>query len=63
MWRLLNRLWRDDCGAVLAGEWVFVATILVLGAVTGMVVLGPSHLVDLIDQAQPAAVQPADTQP
>jgi Flp pilus assembly pilin Flp len=34
---LLARLWRDDCGALIATEWVFVATILVLGIITGLV--------------------------
>ena len=31
MRRFLQRLWADDCGALIATEWVFVATILVLG--------------------------------
>jgi len=63
MWRLLNNLWRDDSGEVLAGEWVFVATILVLGAITGLVALRPTNLTDLLERAQPAAVQPAGAQP
>src|SRR5713101_8207791 len=37
MRKLLRRLWHDDCGALIASEWVFVATILVLGAITGLV--------------------------
>ena len=39
MQNLICRFWRDESGSVVVGEWVFVATILVLGAVTGMVVL------------------------
>jgi hypothetical protein len=31
------RLWNDDCGALIATEWVFLATILVLGSITGLV--------------------------
>ena len=27
----LGDLWKDDCGSLLVTEWVFVATILVLG--------------------------------
>jgi len=37
MRRLMLKLWKDDCGALIATEWVFVATILVLGAITGLV--------------------------
>ena len=36
---LLCHFWRDESGSVVVGQWVFVATILVLGAVTGMVAL------------------------
>jgi Flp pilus assembly pilin Flp len=38
MRKLLAQFRRDERGAVVAGEWVFVATILVLGAVTGAVI-------------------------
>jgi len=34
---MMLKLWKDDCGALIATEWVFVATILVLGAITGLV--------------------------
>jgi Flp pilus assembly pilin Flp len=34
--RLLNRLWNDDCGALIAMEFLFVATILVIGIVVGL---------------------------
>jgi hypothetical protein len=36
---LLQRLWQDDRGAILATEWVFMATILVIGVIPGMVAL------------------------
>jgi hypothetical protein len=32
----LERFWHDDEGSVLAVQWVLVATVLVLGAVTGL---------------------------
>jgi Flp pilus assembly pilin Flp len=37
MGKLMLRLWNDDCGALIATEWVFLATILVLGSITGLV--------------------------
>jgi len=37
MLRLLRKVWRDDEGALLATEWVFMATILVIGVIPGMV--------------------------
>jgi hypothetical protein len=37
MARLLRNLWCDDGGALIAVEWVFVATILVLGVIVGLV--------------------------
>jgi Flp pilus assembly pilin Flp len=37
MRQLLVKLWKDDGGALIATEWVFVATILVLGCITGLV--------------------------
>jgi hypothetical protein len=36
MRQLLRRLWADDLGGLIATEWVFAATILVLGVVPGM---------------------------
>jgi hypothetical protein len=35
---LLRKLYHDDAGTVSAPEWIFVATLLALGAVTGVVV-------------------------
>jgi Flp pilus assembly pilin Flp len=36
MRHLMLKLWRDDQGALIATEWVFIATILVIGLVTGL---------------------------
>jgi Flp pilus assembly pilin Flp len=33
---MLLKLWRDDAGALIATEWVFVVTILVIGLVVGL---------------------------
>jgi Flp pilus assembly pilin Flp len=45
------RLWEDDSGALIAAEWVFVATILVLGAITGLVAVRQAVLAELHDFA------------
>src|SRR5206468_8877483 len=34
--RILNRFWSDDCGALISSEYLFVATILVIGIVVGL---------------------------
>ena len=36
MSNLLRRLWDDDCGALLSMEFLFVATILILGIIVGL---------------------------
>jgi Flp pilus assembly pilin Flp len=36
MSQLLLRVWNDDCGALIAMEFLFVATILVIGIVVGL---------------------------
>jgi hypothetical protein len=47
MRKLLLSLWEDDCGALIATEWVFVATIMVLAAITGLVAVRQAILSDL----------------
>jgi Flp pilus assembly pilin Flp len=39
MRNLISRFCRDESGSVMVGDWAFIAAILVLGAVTGMVAL------------------------
>ena len=51
MRQLMQRLWQDDCGALIATEWVFVATILVLGSITGLVAVRQAVLAELTDFA------------
>jgi Flp pilus assembly pilin Flp len=34
---LLRRLWSDDEGALIATEWIFFVTIVVIGLITGLV--------------------------
>src|SRR5205807_9898579 len=51
MRELMTRLWDDDCGALIATEWVFVATILVLGIITGLVAVRQAVIAELTDFA------------
>lgn len=34
--KMFARLWMDDAGALITVEWLFVATIMVIGLVTGL---------------------------
>jgi hypothetical protein len=45
------RLWNDDAGALIAVEWVFVATILTLGSITGLVAVRQAVIAELHDCA------------
>lgn len=47
MRRRLLQLWHDDGGALIATEWVFVATILVIGSITALVAVRQSVLTEL----------------
>jgi len=51
MYQLMLKLWRDDCGALIATEWGFVATILVLGAITGLVAVRQAVISELTEFA------------
>ncbi len=37
MHQLMRKLWSDDQGALIATEWLFIATIMVIGLVVGLV--------------------------
>ncbi len=51
MRQLMRKLWKDDAGALIATEWVFVATILVLGSITGLVAVRQAAIAELHDFA------------
>src|SRR5262245_26273519 len=51
MRQLMLKLWQDDAGALIATEWVFVATILILGSITGLVAVRQAVLAELLDFA------------
>jgi Flp pilus assembly pilin Flp len=59
MRNLISRFCRDESGSVFVGDWAFVATILVLGAVTGMVALHQPTPDEPDDAPRAAAVHPA----
>jgi len=46
-------------GFVMAGDWVFVATILVLGAVTGLVTMRQTRLPELAAAVQTTTPAPS----
>src|SRR5437016_5622957 len=48
---LMLKLWNDDRGALLATEWVFVSTILVVGLVAGLKSVQQSVNAELADLA------------
>jgi hypothetical protein len=52
MSQLMSRLWNDDAGALLAVEWVFVATILVIGSITGLVAVRQAIIHELEEFAE-----------
>src|SRR5262249_32371156 len=51
MKRILSKLWKDDCGALLATEWVVLATILVIGIIPGLVAIRKGLLNEMKDIA------------
>src|SRR5262249_53212419 len=51
MQHLILKLWNDDVGALIAAEWVFVATILTLGSITGLVAVRQAVIAELHDFA------------
>ena len=52
MRRLIHKLWADDGGALIATEWVFVATILILGIITGLIAVRQAVISELTEFAQ-----------
>lgn len=58
MHNLIRKFLRDEAGSVVVGEWAFVATILVLGAFTGMVALHHNAFDDREDAPTAAAANP-----
>ena len=51
MRQLMLRMWQDDSGALIATEWVFVATILIIGLVVGLKAVQSAVEGELLDLA------------
>lgn len=51
MQRLMSRLWQDDGGALISTEFLFVATILILGIITGLVIVRDAVVKELYELA------------
>jgi len=48
---LLKNLWNDDCGALISAEFLFVATILVIGIIVGLVAVRNAIVAELDELA------------
>lgn len=53
MCKLFITFWTDERGSIEVGDWVFVTTILVLGAVTGLATIRHLRLDDLVRAVKP----------
>lgn len=51
MRKFMLKLWNDDRGALLATEWVFVSTIMVVGVVAGLKSVQQAVVTELEDMA------------
>jgi Flp pilus assembly pilin Flp len=51
MQRLMVRLWNDDAGALIATEWLFIVTIMVIGLITGLAIVRNSVVAELEEVA------------
>src|SRR5262245_24182604 len=51
MFHLMCKLWKDDCGALISTEFLFVATILVIGVVAGLVLIRDAVVIQLEELA------------
>lgn len=49
---MLSKLWKDEAGFVVSAELIFVATILVIGLVTGWVAIRDAVTSELTEVAQ-----------
>ena len=52
---MIKRLWNDEAGAILSAEVVLVATILVIGVVTGLTSVRDAVVTELADVGQAIA--------
>ena len=48
---LIQQLWKDDTGAVLAFEWVYLASLLILGILTGLIAIRQAVISEMTEYA------------
>jgi hypothetical protein len=48
---MLRKLWSDDCGALLASEFMFMFAMLTVGTVTGLVAVRQAMISELVETA------------
>jgi len=58
MRKMFARLWNDDAGFIVSAELLFIATILLIGLVTGLVAVRNAVVTELIEVAN--AIQSLD---
>lgn len=51
MRNIMRKMWNDDRGALIATEWVFVSTIMVIGVVAGLKSVQQAVVTELEDMA------------
>jgi hypothetical protein len=51
MTRMLKKLWTDDCGALIASEFLFLFTMLLVGTVSGMAAMRQAVISELVESA------------
>ncbi len=49
---ILQKLWRDELGAILAAEYMIIATLLVIGTIVGIKSLRDAVVTELADTAE-----------
>jgi hypothetical protein len=47
--RLVKELWNDDCGALIAAEYLFIVTILIIGIIVGLAGLREAIVIELTE--------------
>jgi hypothetical protein len=49
--RIIRKLWADDCGAIIATEYIFLITMLVIGTITGLTALRQAVISESVELA------------
>ncbi len=49
--RIMRKLWADDCGALIATEFLFLITMLVIGKITGLTAVRQAVISESVELA------------